>query len=60
MIGHRADVREREVTMKPIIVGIDGSQTAITAALWGIDEAISRSVAAAPGLCSQVDASIPG
>ncbi|MGO9154242.1 universal stress protein [Mycobacterium sp.] len=28
--------------MKPIIVGIDGSQTAITAALWGIDEAISR------------------
>jgi nucleotide-binding universal stress UspA family protein len=30
--------------MKPIIVGIDGSQAAITAALWGIDEAISRGV----------------
>jgi nucleotide-binding universal stress UspA family protein len=28
--------------MKPIVVGIDGSQAAITAALWGIDEAISR------------------
>lgn len=28
--------------MKAIIVGIDGSQAAITAALWGIDEAISR------------------
>jgi nucleotide-binding universal stress UspA family protein len=30
--------------MKPIIVGIDGSQAAITAALWGIDDAISRGV----------------
>ena len=30
--------------MKPIVVGIDGSQAAITAALWGVDEAISRSV----------------
>ncbi len=30
--------------MKPIIAGIDGSQAAITAALWGIDEAISRGV----------------
>jgi nucleotide-binding universal stress UspA family protein len=30
--------------MKPIIVGIDGSQAAIAAALWGIDEAISRAV----------------
>ena len=30
--------------MKPIIVGIDGSQAAITAALWGTDEAISRGV----------------
>ena len=28
--------------MKPIVVGIDGSQAAITAAVWGIDEAISR------------------
>jgi len=28
--------------MKPIIVGIDGSHAAIGAALWGIDEAISR------------------
>lgn len=28
--------------MKPVIVGIDGSPAAITAALWGIDEAISR------------------
>lgn len=30
--------------MKPVVVGIDGSQAAITAALWGIDEAISRGV----------------
>ena len=30
--------------MKPIIVGIDGSQAAIAAALWGIDEATSRAV----------------
>ncbi len=30
--------------MKPIIVAIDGSQAAINAARWGIDEAISRSV----------------
>ncbi|ORW40827.1 universal stress protein [Mycobacterium paraense] len=30
--------------MKPIIVGIDGSPAAITAALWGADEAISRGV----------------
>lgn len=30
--------------MKPIIVGIDGSQAAIAAALWGIDEAASRGV----------------
>jgi nucleotide-binding universal stress UspA family protein len=30
--------------MKPIIVGIDGSQAAIAAALWGADEAISRVV----------------
>jgi nucleotide-binding universal stress UspA family protein len=29
-------------TMKPIIVGIDGSQAAIGAALWSVDEAISR------------------
>ena len=30
--------------MKPIIVGIDGSQAAIAAARWGVDEAISRAV----------------
>jgi nucleotide-binding universal stress UspA family protein len=30
--------------MKPIIVGIDGSPAAIAAALWGVDEAISRHV----------------
>jgi len=30
--------------MKPIIVGIDGSQAAIAAALWGVDEAIGRGV----------------
>jgi len=30
--------------MKPIIVGIDGSQAAIAAALWAVDEAISRAV----------------
>lgn len=28
--------------MKPIMVGIDGSEAAVTAALWGVDEAISR------------------
>ena len=28
--------------MKPILVGIDGSSAAIVAALWGIDEAITR------------------
>lgn len=30
--------------MKPIVVGIDGSQAAGAAALWGIDEAVSRAV----------------
>ncbi|WAC93810.1 universal stress protein [Mycobacterium sp. Aquia_213] len=30
--------------MKPIIVGIDGSQAAIAAALWGVDEAIGNGV----------------
>jgi nucleotide-binding universal stress UspA family protein len=30
--------------VKPIIVGIDGSQAGIAAALWGVDEAISRAV----------------
>ena len=30
--------------MKPIVVGIDGSQAAITAALWGVDEALSHAV----------------
>lgn len=30
--------------MKPIIVGIDGSQAGIAAAHWGVDEAISRAV----------------
>lgn len=30
--------------MKPIVVGIDGSQAGIAAALWGVDEAISRAV----------------
>lgn len=29
---------------KPVVVGIDGSETAIRAAQWAIDEAISRSV----------------
>lgn len=28
--------------MKPILVGIDGSSAAVAAALWGIDEAITR------------------
>lgn len=28
--------------MKPITVGIDGSQTAIAAALWSVDEAVGR------------------
>ncbi|OBG61807.1 universal stress protein [Mycobacterium sp. E735] len=31
--------------MKPILVGIDGSSAAIAAALWGVDEAITRGVA---------------
>ncbi|BBY20254.1 universal stress protein [Mycobacterium stomatepiae] len=30
--------------MKPIVVGIDGSQAAVAAALWGLDEAIGRGV----------------
>ncbi len=30
--------------MKPIMVGIDGSQAAIAAAFWAVDEAISRAV----------------
>jgi nucleotide-binding universal stress UspA family protein len=30
--------------MKPIIVGIDGSQTAIAAALWAVDEALGNGV----------------
>lgn len=30
--------------MKPVVVGIDGSQAAITAALWAVDEALSRGV----------------
>lgn len=30
--------------MKAIIAGIDGSQAAIAAALWGVDEANSRDV----------------
>lgn len=30
--------------MKPILVGIDGSSAAVAAALWGVDEAISRGV----------------
>ncbi|KZS57862.1 universal stress protein [Mycobacterium ostraviense] len=30
--------------MKPVVVGVDGSPAAITAALWGIDEAVSRAV----------------
>lgn len=29
---------------KPIVVGIDGSQAAIAAAIWGVDEAIARGV----------------
>ncbi|MGO9250893.1 MAG: universal stress protein [Mycobacterium sp.] len=30
--------------MNAVVVGIDGSQAAISAALWGTDEAISRGV----------------
>lgn len=30
--------------MKPVVVGIDGSTAAITAALWGTDEAVSAAV----------------
>ncbi|MEE6177616.1 universal stress protein [Mycobacterium sp. 050134] len=30
--------------MKPVMVGIDGSQAAISAAVWAVDEAISRGV----------------
>src|ERR1700739_1702336 len=31
-------------SLKSIVVGIDGSQTAINAALWAIDEAVSREI----------------
>lgn len=31
-------------TKSSVVVGIDGSDTAIEAALWAIDEAVSRSV----------------
>lgn len=31
-------------TSQPIVVGIDGSNTAIRAALWAVDEAVSRDV----------------
>lgn len=41
MIEHREMSGRGEPTMKTIIVGIDGSHAAITAALWGVDEAIS-------------------
>ena len=30
--------------MKPVIVGIDGSQAAIAAVLWSVDEAVGRGV----------------
>lgn len=33
-----------ENPLTPVIVGVDGSQAAIQAALWAIDEAISRDV----------------
>ena len=29
---------------RPIVVGVDGSKAAIRAALWGVDEAVSRDV----------------
>ena len=29
---------------KPVVVGIDGSQAAIDAATWAVDEAVSRGV----------------
>src|ERR1700739_927605 len=31
-------------SLRSIVVGIDGSQTAINAALWAIDEAVSREI----------------
>ena len=31
-------------TSRPIVVGIDGSKAAIRAALWAVDEAVSRDV----------------
>jgi hypothetical protein len=44
--------------MKPVIVGIDGSQAAIAAAFWAADEATTGATAAHLGY--QADASIPG
>src|SRR5665213_2672471 len=32
------------LTSRPIVVGIDGSKAAIRAALWAVDEAVSRDV----------------
>jgi len=46
--------------MKPIIVGIDGSPAAIAAALWGVDEAISRAVPLRLIAGYEADTSIPG
>jgi nucleotide-binding universal stress UspA family protein len=37
-------MRESTATQLPIVVGIDGSQAAIRAAEWAIDEAVSREV----------------
>jgi nucleotide-binding universal stress UspA family protein len=38
-------MRDSTATQLPIVVGIDGSQAAIQAAEWAIDEAVSRDVA---------------
>lgn len=40
--GPRDKERREARTVKPIVVGIDGSSAAIAAALWAVDEAITR------------------
>jgi nucleotide-binding universal stress UspA family protein len=37
-------MRDSTTTQLPIVVGIDGSQAAIQAAEWAVDEAVSREV----------------
>jgi nucleotide-binding universal stress UspA family protein len=45
---------------KPVIVGIDGSQAAIRAAVWAADEAIARDVPLRLLYVSSADSALPG